>query len=624
MEASNILYVLPLHVFFIIREYLTSKEWFLFLQTSNQDAIIKELLDITWIWRLTSHYSLKFLTDLEFRKTIFERITFPSKQLALKLNHSLDNHFRSEADNEHSPDQLDQRDNYISLHSIFNEDGPFRSVYMLELTECVVLTDDIISCLQHIKYLRLVQCPNISNVNILHNAVKLDLNDCQAITDVSELNCVHHLVLCNCQGITDISRLGNEKFYRLEPGNDRIPTRIRRNQKIEILYCLNITKFENLQCLEYLHIHSCSNLLHTKGMENIAELELRYCDKLADISNIGISPKQHKLTLENCPELTSIHPMLSIRYLELCGCSSVLDALDLRKYEKLETLVIDNMYFDVIGGLGLRCDSSSLNANLKQTKREIYIEASLNVSNLNQFQHFNKVTVIDCVLVEDVSSLGNVCELTLNGLERLKDISCLGLNRQRKVNLMTCRQITDVSCLSNLVECNLTWCENVVDVSSLGTVPKLILDYCKNLSDIGGLGKGNRYLSLQYCPLIKAVNHLSTVHILYLIGCKSIEDVSGLGKVQRLYLDRCYSLHHVNLLGLGDGHQVLSCSFCPLIKEVNHLKNVYELHLDRCASIVDVDQLADVPILTASGENIRNLHTVMEGRSPTGHHKRLW
>jgi hypothetical protein len=101
--------------------------------------------------------------------------------------------------------------------------------------------------------------------------------------------------------------------------------------------------------------------------------------------------------------------------------------------------------------------------------------------------------------VIDVSALGNVHTLYLNG----------------------CTGIRDVSALGNVHDLYLNGCSGIRDVSALGNVHTLYLWRCTGITDVSALGSVHT-LNLQYCTGIRDVSALGNVHTLNLDGCTGI------------------------------------------------------------------------------------------------------
>jgi hypothetical protein len=129
------------------------------------------------------------------------------------------------------------------------------------------------------------------------------------------------------------------------------------------------------------------------------------------------------------------------------------------------------------------------------------------------------------------------------------------LSHLKRLQIVTCPSITDVSCFRNIPDLTLIECSEITDVSNLANV---------------------RVLDLSFCPGIRDVSSLGKVHSLTLTGCSSIEDVSALRNVHKLDL-----------------------SYCSRIRDISSLSNVYSLKLQDFQGS-DVSGLVNVVVLDIS------------------------
>ena len=120
-------------------------------------------------------------------------------------------------------------------------------------------------------------------------------------------------------------------------------------------------------------------------------------------------------------------------------------------------------------------------------------------------------------------------------------------NKQICINLENDDDITDVSDLSilgNVHTLNLNGCRGITDVSTLGKVHVLDLKWCVNITDVSALGNVHT-LNLNGCYKINDVSALGNVHILNLNGCCNIMDISVLKNVHTLILHGCCNITSV-------------------------------------------------------------------------------
>ena len=135
-----------------------------------------------------------------------------------------------------------------------------------------------------------------------------------------------------------------------------------------------------------------------------------------------------------------------------------------------------------------------------------------------------------------------------------------------KVNLWRCKEIIDVSALTNVHTLNLSWCAWITDVSALKNVHTLYLSYCTGIIDVSAL---------------------TNVHTLDLRWCTEVTDVSALTNVHTLCLNECTGITDVSALGQGALAQ--SCS-----SRWELARNVHTLNLERCTEVTDTSMLTNV------------------------------
>lgn len=178
---------------------------------------------------------------------------------------------------------------------------------------------------------------------------------------------------------------------------------------------------------------------------------------------------------------------------------------------------------------------------MKNPKKQLYL--NLSESNIvvahNIIAH--SVNFSYSKNLKDVSALGNIHTLILEGCENVTDVSSLGnvheLNLKHTI-------ITDVSALRNVHTLNLSECTFIEDFSVLRNVHTLDLSFT-NISDISELG--NVYdLDLSFTD-VEDVDVLRNVHTLNLTGTK-VYDVSALRNVHTLNLSECENLVNVSKL----------------------------------------------------------------------------
>ena len=147
----------------------------------------------------------------------------------------------------------------------------------------------------------------------------------------------------------------------------------------------------------------------------------------------------------------------------------------------------------------------------------------------------------------------------------------------------------------HLEKLSLIYCMQLIDISNLGYVRELELSMCPKVRDVGALGKvyklsiGGSGIPVSY----EGIEALSNVHELVIYNC-TITDVSPLANVHNLALYNCPNLTDISSLS---SVQKLTLDNCQAIIDVDALHTVPDLTLNCCNSITDVSRLSCVPKL---------------------------
>jgi hypothetical protein len=116
------------------------------------------------------------------------------------------------------------------------------------------------------------------------------------------------------------------------------------------------------------------------------------------------------------------------------------------------------------------------------------------------------------VNVRDVSALGKVYDLNLEGCNRISDVSRLGSNHILDLGL--CVLITKVSSLGSVNRLNIALFEGN-DISALKNVKELNLSFSSYVIDLSSLGNSVEVLNIGDCNLIVNITMLQKVRKLH-------------------------------------------------------------------------------------------------------------
>ena len=374
---------------------------------------------------------------------------------------------------------------------------------------------------------------------------------------------------------------------------------------------LNINEFEhlpqkllNLSC-EYPMMENLTDIF--SGLlfhQNICSLSLRNCDKLKDISLLGVL-----LNFQNIRFRMFL--FLNLRLFLYYFLISLLKAVS-----KIFSLRLGSGNLRILNLSGcssltnIRTLSGLINSDILDLSGCISVTDISSLAGLSNLQSLN---LSGCEWLTDISSLAGLSNLQSLKLDRcysLTDISSIaGLSNLQSLDLSWCRSLTDISGLSGLLNMqtlNLSNCDSITDISCLSgllNLKTLNLSYCDSITDIICLsGLLNlQSLNLSKCKLLKNISSLSgLLHLqtLDLYGCELLTDISslaGLLNLQTLNLRFCKSLTDIsNLSGLVN-LKSLDLGSCGLITDISGLSglfNLQELDLSSCGLITNISGLS--------------------------------
>jgi hypothetical protein len=146
------------------------------------------------------------------------------------------------------------------------------------------------------------------------------------------------------------------------------------------------------------------------------------------------------------------------------------------------------------------------------------------ISNLSIFKNIHKLCLLNSTTVEDCNGLENITELQLYDFSKLKDISHL--------SALVPSSSFSPSSFTYLQTLCLEKCPLLVDVNCLGIVAKLYISRCKNISDVTGLGKENqKKVQLEELPKITDISSLRNLDALTLRNCDGVTNIDCLTNV---------------------------------------------------------------------------------------------
>jgi hypothetical protein len=186
---------------------------------------------------------------------------------------------------------------------------------------------------------------------------------------------------------------------------------------------------------------------------------------------------------------------------------------------------------------GIKRLEAGVSGNLSASKfKKLEMLDLRGISILTNAQALVNVDVLHLteVEVDDYSAFGNQSELYLR---RVNITHLVNLATIQKVSLVDCRQVTDISALSRVPDLALAGMSGKVDFSCLGGQTKLSLERCF-ISDVSGLGQVHS-LSLSFCGHVNDVTALSSACILHVINCGGVIRFAAVGSHKELLVRGC-------------------------------------------------------------------------------------
>eukprot|EP01040_Poterioochromonas_malhamensis_P011422 gene11422-12453_t len=398
---------IPDDLLFLFYEFLSAKDSRNFLAASKAFSKLKK---IAFIYELNQAYSHQYCINEEFRKFIHSKIENPMIQIRLQLH---GNYFSRIPQSPNSvfqfADEDNEEDTPASMKSI---EDKVKGKIQLFLTS---------------------SSPDISS-NALDTRIFNDLTvNYLELTDfpsnINKFPYILHLKLVNSNN-NNLKRLKNIKSL----------------QTIQLYSLNNFKDCSNFTHLSEVKISHCPQLINTSGLENIPYLHLEFCSRLADISKLG---NHEELILRSCSQVFDLRSLAKVRQrLELKSLPSITSIVGLEKIPTLEiwdckqlrippqhminsifqhrSLKLVYCYPDLLLSMPkvspplhsllqsvLIVDSSITSVECFRGVKSVSLERCWNIVNVTPLSSCQKVSLINCINVKDISSLLYVSNLLI-------------------------------------------------------------------------------------------------------------------------------------------------------------------------------------------------------------------
>lgn len=165
--------------------------------------------------------------------------------------------------------------------------------------------------------LRLFDCDDVTDVNVLKNAHLLCLSCCRNITDVSLLGHVYDLDLSCCTNITDVSMLGNVHTLNLSECYIIDVDALGNVYDLDLNSCRDVSDVDMLGNVHTLNISYCQDIFDVSALATVHSLDLTGCINISDITMLG---NVDTLNLSWCKHITNVNFLTNVKSLNLEHC----------------------------------------------------------------------------------------------------------------------------------------------------------------------------------------------------------------------------------------------------------------------------------------------------------------
>lgn len=223
--------------------------------------------------------------------------------------------------------------------------------------------------------------------------------------------------------------------------------------------------------------------------------------------------------------------------------------IDRRMLEKGAVASATSMYVDTV------------DASLLQGADTVHLR-NCSIEQVDKLCGTRSITIEDCDSLVDLAFARNTEHLIIRHCPNIESLEALRHSNVRRVELVNCPLITDVSPLAQCDDIELAEFPRLVDLSPLcvDSRPRrdrnrVAIVECPLIIDVSPL-RGIDTIELIDCPLIVDVSPLDSSRSIDISGCTKVTDVSSLAAVQEIVMQRCTrvtdvaSLHRARVLNL--------------------------------------------------------------------------
>jgi len=282
-------------------------------------------------------------------------------------------------------------------------------------------------------------------------------------------------------------------------------------------------------------------------------------------------------------------------------------------------------------GMRDRIESSVANPN-----QQISLTfSSKAVPDVSVFANVHSLTLRNCTLVKDVSSLRRLSYIDITGSKGIKDISAL-VNVDTLIIGNNHKKLDTIPLNLNVKTLKMTKICNLRNLWLLGNCTSVTIDDCSLFdSNISGLsnvntvelsnvkcetalhieGWRNQTLTLSSIGSLKSMHNLRNIAQLHVSHCSSLNKLEDIDGIEDLQIYGCLCL-----LKISDMHNIdkMTLLYISTLTTIRNIYNVKSIEISFCRALRDISALslpeANVEVLT-----LRNLDIVavdVRGRIP--------
>lgn len=218
--------------------------------------------------------------------------------------------------------------------------------------------------------------------------------------------------------------------------------------------------------------------------------------------------------------------------------------------------------------------------------KELQLYGCQKLTNVTYLRNLERLEIIFCPLVEDLSPLRNIPKLTLNNLKKPFDFSMFNCNKQSHLKIIRCSNISNIDNFRMIKKLELINCPKITDVSCLYGVYDLTLISLPNVKDVSGLG-GHYRIHLEIGN-DDVIGYNSLYNIPHVSLSANLTDISMLRNAQTVKLIEWKEL--MDITPLANAKEVCFNS-CNAIIDISSLRSVSRLRIIQSPSIFSHERM---------------------------------